>query len=259
MIKMNGIKARRIKARRIIVKIGTSSLTGRDGFLDLSVIKSLAAQIAEIKNSGMQVLLVTSGAIGAGMKELGIKSRPKHVVMRQVCAAIGQAILISKYQSLFGKRGIKVAQILLTRDALSNSRNCINLRNSISKLLDLGVIPIINENDSISIDEIVPSFGDNDILSAMLSLKTGADLLAILTDVDGLLDKEGNLVIRVAEINEGIKSLCTDKGNGTGGMISKLEAADLLLKEGIPTIIGNARYSLIDLIENEKIRTLICK
>ncbi len=248
-----------IKARRIVVKIGTSALMGSNGFIDVKVIKSLAAQIAKIKNSGKQVLLVTSGAIGAGMKELGIKSRPKHVVMRQACAAIGQPVLMSKYQSLFGNLGIKVAQILLTREALSKRKSCINLQNSISRLLDLGVIPIINENDPISIDEIGRSFGDNDMLSAMLSSKTGADLLAILTDVDGLLDKEGNLVIRIAEINESIKSLCTDEGYGTGGMISKLEAADLLLKEGIPTIIGNAKYSLADLMENEKIRTLICK
>ena len=248
-----------IKSRRIVVKIGTSALMGKGGFIGVNSIKSLAAQIAEIKNSGKQVMLVTSGAIGAGMKELGIKLRPNDVVMRQVCAAIGQPVIMSKYRSLFGRHGIKVAQILLTRDALSSRKSCINLQNSISRLLDLGVMPIINENDPISIDEIGRSFGDNDLLSAMLSLKTRADLLVILTDVDGLLDKGGSIVARITEINKSIKSLCTDKGSGTGGMLSKLEAADLLLKEGVPTIIGNAKYSLLDLLENEKIRTIICK
>ena len=181
---------RNIKAKRIVVKIGTNVITGRNGMLNLGLLKRLVAQIAEIKKKGREVLIITSGAIGAGMKGLKLTSRPANVTMQQVCAAVGQSILMSKYHSFFGRHDIKVAQILLTYDVFKNRKTYKNLLNSLNRLLKLGVVPIINENDPISIDEIGPSFGDNDNLSALIASKMKADLLVMLTDVEGLYNKE---------------------------------------------------------------------
>ena len=254
---------RTIKAQRIVVKIGTSALIGRNGFLDIRTIKSLAVQIAKIKISGKEILIVTSGAIGVGMKEISLKSRPKDVVMQKLCAAIGQPMLVSKYHSLFQKHGIKIAQILLTYESLSNKKIYNNLRNSIKKMLDLGIVPIINENDPISLDKNGPSFGDNDMLSAMLSLKIGADFLIMLTDVDGLFDKnhkDAHLIKEVDGINKNITSLAygADKF-GLGGMKTKLKAAKLATKAGLTVVIANARVKnvLAKIVDNQEIGTIL--
>lgn len=255
---------RNISAKRIVVKIGTNVITNSNGMLDLDIMKKLVVQIAQIKNRGKDVLIITSGAIGSGMKELNLNSKPKDVTMQQVCASIGQHILMSNYQSLFNKHNIKVAQILLTYDAFSNKKTYYNLRNSMNKLLYLGVIPIINENDPISIDEIGPSFGDNDILSALIASKMGADLLVILTDVDGLFDRNPNhknaiLIKEVKNIDKKIESMSGKSSKlGLGGMQTKIKAAKIATKAGTTVVIANGRTQniLIKVLNNKPIGTI---
>jgi len=175
---------------RIVIKIGTNVLADNSGTIDYNIMKDLVDDISKIKKQGKEILLVTSGAIGAGMAELNIAKRPKEVKMQQACAAVGQSILISKYRQFFNKYNIKVAQILLTYDDFSRTKNEINLGNSINTILKLNTIPIINENDPISINELGPSFGDNDKLSAMVAKEVKAEMLIILTVVDGLYDRD---------------------------------------------------------------------
>ncbi|MDP3765887.1 MAG: glutamate 5-kinase [Nanoarchaeota archaeon] len=255
---------RNIKSEKIIVKIGTNVLTDREGTLDLTIIKNLVEQMAEIKRGGKDVIVITSGAIGAGMKELQLKKRPKDVVMQQVCASIGQHILMSNYQVLFNKYHIKVAQILLTYNDFSNKKTFNYLHNSLGKLLELGIIPIINENDPISIDEIGPSFGDNDTLSALITSKIGADLLVILTDVDGLFNtnptnKNAILLKEIKNIDKKIVSIVgKTNGLGLGGMKTKIEAAKIATKSGAIVIIANGRksYILTKILNNENVGTI---
>jgi len=257
-------KMRNIKAKRIVVKIGTNVITNKDGILDEGVMAKLVQQIAMVKNMGKDVAVITSGAIGAGMKELHINSKPRGVTMQQVCAAIGQNILMSKYCSLFGKHNTKVAQILLSYDTFSNRKTCINLRNSINKLLELKVVPIINENDPISIDEIGPSFGDNDMLSAFVASKIEADLLVMLTNVDGLFDKNpneknANLIKEVLNIDKNIERISGKASYlGIGGMRTKVKAAKIATQSGSYAVIANGRLDnvLIRIINNEDIGTI---
>lgn len=255
---------RKIKAKRIVVKIGTNVLTDSNGMVDLSIMKNLVAQTAEIKKMGKEILIITSGAIGAGMKELKLKAKPRDATMRQVCASIGQHILMSNYQSLFKKNNIKVAQILLTYSDFSNKKTLDYLRSSLNKLLNLGVVPIINENDPISIDEIGPSFGDNDILSALIAGKMEADLLVILTNVDGLYDKDPKnknavLVRQVANIDGNIESISGKPSRlGLGGMQTKVKAAKIAAKAGATVVVANGRKSntLVKILKNEEIGTI---
>ena len=208
--------ARNIKAKNVLIKIGTNTLTNNEGDLDNAAIKNIVNQIADIKKKGKNVVLVTSGAIGAGMKELNLKSKPQDITMRQVCAAVGQSILMDTYQSLFGKHNIKIAQILLTYSDFSNQKVFSNFQKGISKMLEMGIVPIINENDPISIDEIGPSFGDNDMLSAMIATSLDIQLLLILTNVDGLFDRnpKENGAVLINEIGdiEKCKKYVDDKG-----------------------------------------------
>ncbi len=237
---------RKIKSKRIVIKIGTNTLTNKNGLLDMKVINSLVSQIAKAKNR-RDIVIITSGAIGAGMKELNIKERPKDVIGKQVCAAVGQSILMSTYKALFNKYGIKVAQILLTYEDLKSKQTYNNLKNSLNRLFSLGAIPIINENDPISINEIGPSFGDNDNLSAIISSKIKADLLVILTNVDGLYNKNPNdkgavLIKEVKNITREIEAMSGKASNlGIGGMKTKVEAAKKATKAGTTVIIANGR------------------
>lgn len=255
---------RNIKSKKIVVKIGTNAITNIDGLLDLESIKSLVRQIADIKNMGKDVLIITSGAIGTGMKELQIKKRPKKVIMRQVCAAIGQPILMSNYHSLFKKYNIKIAQVLLTYDDFLNKKTSNYLRNSLNKLLGLRIVPIINENDPISIDEIGPSFGDNDMLSALIASTIGADLLIILTDVDGLFNmspnnKNASLIREVTKIDKRIESI-VGKPNalGLGGMKTKIKAAKIATQSGVVVVIASGKRgtALTKIIKNEDVGTV---
>ena len=255
---------RNIKAKRIVVKIGTNVMTNINGTLDLRIMRKLVDQIAKMQKKGKNVLIITSGAIGAGMKELQLQSKPKYVTMQQVCASIGQHVLMSNYQSLFNKHQINVAQILLTYNDFSNKKTSNYLRNSLNKLLELGVVPIINENDPISIDEIGPSFGDNDIMSALIATKMQADLLVILTDVDGLFDKNPNhenaiLIKNVEKIDKSIESV-SGKPNklGVGGMQTKIKAAKIATRAGTTVVIANGKKAnvLLKVLNDEDIGTI---
>ena len=254
---------RKIKSGRIVIKIGTNALTGRDGFLDLNVIKNLVAQIAKIKKD-KDIVIITSGAIGAGMKELGIKKRPKEVVGQQVCAAVGQGILMANYYSIFSKHKIKIAQILITYNDLANKENYKHLTNSLERLLELGIIPVINENDPVSISEIGPSFGDNDNMSALISEKIKADLLIMLTNVDGLFNKEPSdksamLIKEVRNIDKNIEVMGRGSSKlGIGGMKTKINAAKTATKAGTTVIIANGKAPnvLLKILNNEETGTI---
>jgi glutamate 5-kinase len=251
-------------SKRIVIKIGTNVLADKKGFLEEESLKRLIEQIVAIRKE-KDIVLVTSGAIGCGMAALGLKSRPRDVKLQQACAAVGQSVLMSIYNRHFSRYNTKTAQILLTYDAFSNRRTYLNLKNSMETLLRLGVIPIVNENDPISIDEIGPSFGDNDMLSALVASKIEADLLLVLTTVDGLYDKDpmrsrdAKLVKEVIQIDKKIERMGgKSKMLGIGGMSTKIEAAKIATSAGINFIIANGKKPnvIIDIVSGKEIGTL---
>ena len=254
---------RKIKSKTVVIKIGTNTLTSQNGLLDRNVIEKLVLQIASIKNK-RNIIIITSGAIGAGMQELGLNAKPKDVITKQVCAGIGQNILMHNYYLLFRKHGIKIAQILLTYRDLAYKETYKNLTNSLRKMLELGVIPIINENDPISIREIGSSFGDNDNLSAMIASRIKADLLIMLTNVDGLFSKNPNengalLIREVKKINKRIESMGSGSSAlGIGGMKTKIQAAKTATGKGTAVIIANGRKEniLIDILSGNEVGTI---
>ncbi len=230
-------------AKRIVVKIGSGVLTLDHG-LNIDIIETITRQISYLWDNGKEVILISSGAIACGVKKIGFDKRPEGIPSRQAAAALGQAGLILAYDKAFSKFNRKVAQILLTKDDLSNRKRYLNARNTINKLLSWKVIPIINENDTVAIEEI--KLGDNDNLAAMITLLMDADILINLTDIDGLYDKdprkdsEANLIPEVTRITNKMKqAACGIPGNlGTGGMLSKLKAAEKLSRAHIPMIIA---------------------
>lgn len=217
--------------RRLVVKVG-SGVVG-------SGVAPLVGQIAALHRDGKQVILVSSGAIAAGMGVLGQKQRPKSLAQLQACAAIGQGKLMAAYDGLFGKHGLHVAQVLLTHDDLRSRHRHLNARNTLLQLLDDGVIPIINENDTVAVEEI--KFGDNDRLSALVATLVDADLLIILSHVEGLLDDRKQRVTVVPSITQEIEALAggTDRITSVGGMKSKIEAAKVVTRAGIPLVIAD--------------------
>lgn len=232
--------------KRLVIKIGSKVLSSRGG-LDTKNMNHLIAEIVRLHQHGKEIIIVSSGAIVAGMKELGLSSRPKNLPLKQAAAAIGQSKLIQMYEELFRKHRIKVAQILLTREDMAERRRFLNSRNTILKLLSYRIIPVVNENDTVSVDEI--KFGDNDFLSALVASLIDADILLILSDVDGLftadpaVDPDATLVSVVEKIDKSIEVLASDSISieGTGGMISKVESARKASEYGIPAIIINGR------------------
>ncbi|MBI5388910.1 glutamate 5-kinase [Candidatus Woesearchaeota archaeon] len=237
--------------KRVVVKIGTTSLTGEDGTLDASKIDTFVEQLAAAKKKGIAVALVTSGAIGSGKAALGIKAKVRDVPLRQACAAIGQPLLMQYYINAFERYGIPIAQLLLTYDIFANRKAYLNLENSLRVLFERGVIPIINENDPIAVDEIETGeagFGDNDKLSAFVASKMDADLLIILSDIDGLYDKNpkehknARIIRQVESITPQIAALAGKPGSvaGTGGMKTKIEAAKVCSQAGVKMIIAKA-------------------
>ena len=220
--------------KRIVVKVGTNLLSSANG-IDENRINNLCAQIAKLREMGYQVLLVTSGAIGLGAKEIKHKNRVVHIPMRQACAAIGQPILMDHYRKAFESHSIICSQVLLTRNDLNNRKTYNNLRSSVSTLLALGIVPIFNENDVISTAEIGSAFGDNDRMSAMVASKIDADLLILLTDIDGLYtgnpktDKKAVLIKDIIKIDQTIMAYAKGAGStfSTGGMKTKLLAASI--------------------------------
>ena len=231
-------------ANKIVIKVGTSTLTFENGNMNLKRIEELARVISDIKNSGKDVILVTSGAISVGVARLGLKERPDEVKVKQALAAVGQLKLISIYDEFFRKYNHIVGQVLLTKDVLANRKMYQNTVNTFNTLLDYGIIPVVNENDTISTDEIL--FGDNDVLSAHVAGIAGFDLLIILTDTDGLYDKDpkekdAKLISEVNEITDKIKQNISGAGTrrGTGGMVTKIIAAEIAADKGIKTVIIN--------------------
>jgi glutamate 5-kinase len=253
-------------ARRVVVKLGTAVLMREEGGLALSRFYAFVEAIADLKREGREVLLVSSGAVGMGVERLGIARRPSLLPLKQACAAVGQGRLMALYSDAFDRLGVTTAQILITEEDFTNRRRYLNLRGTIAKLLELGVLPIINENDTVSTVELEPlgpsshrkiNFGDNDKLSALVASKIEADLLVILTDVDGLYtaDPRGpggaQLVPVVAEVTREVEELAgsTPPGGpppgavslGRGGMRTKLEAARIATQCGCATIVAGGR------------------
>ena len=232
-------------ANRIVVKVGTSTLTHPNGKLNYSRIEYLVRELADAVNSGKQILLVSSGAVGAGMERLGWKDKPKTIPEKQAAAAVGQGILMHTYEKLFGEYGQIVAQVLLTREDSVNRKRYANSRNTLLTLLDIGVIPIINENDAVAIDEL--KIGDNDTLSANVAAIVDADLLIILSDVDGVYsanpqkDPSAQLIAEIPEVTPEIEAICGGAGTmrGTGGMLTKMAAARMAMNSGIVMVIAS--------------------
>lgn len=225
---------------KIVIKVGSSSLSNENG-IDEDKIKNIVEQVSTLKKVGKDVVIVSSGAIAAGMAELGYKKKPSSLIEKQACAAIGQGLLISAYNKHFNENNLKCAQILITGEDFANRRRYLNAYNTINQLLKFNIIPIINENDTTATLEI--KFGDNDVLSAQVSSLIEADLLIILSDVSGLLKNlnDPNSIIRVVEeVNLEIENLANGKAGklGTGGMNSKIKAAKISLSAGIPMVIA---------------------
>ncbi len=228
------------KVSRIVIKVGSSSLSDENG-IDEEKIRNIVEQVSTLKNLDKEIVIVSSGAIAAGMAELGYKKKPTSIIEKQACAAVGQGLLISTYNKYFNEKKLKCALILLTGEDFANRRRYLNSYNTINQLLKFNLVPIINENDTTATLEI--KFGDNDILSAQVASLIEADLLIILSDVPGLLKdlNDPNSIIRVVEeVNLEIKNLVNNKIGklGTGGMNSKIEAAKISLSAGIPMIIA---------------------
>ena len=252
--------------RRLVVKAGTGVLTGGSDRLNLEVMSGLVGQIARLRASGAEVILVTAGAVAAGRHILGTTRRSKDISFRQVLAAVGQSHLMHIYEQLFAQHGISVAQALLTWNDLSDRQGYLNVRNTLLTLLELGVAPVLNENDVVAVDEIGEVFGDNDRLSALVANLVDADLLAILTDTDGLytadphIDPDAQLIRRVERVDADIEALAGRHHNprARGGMPTKLEAAKLATSSGITTVIchGGEKDILIRLCQGEELGTV---
>lgn len=232
---------------RLVVKVGTGVLTDARKQPDLSQMEQLVAQLAAQRQAGREVVLVTSGAVGAGMGALGYTTRPTELAEKQACAAVGQSRLMAAYDKLFARHGLVVAQVLLTHADLEHHERHLNARNTLVTLLARGVVPIINENDAVSFTEI--KFGDNDKLSALVASLLPADLLVILTTVDGVIENFGQPGARVlpeiTDISAAIERLAggTDSDTAVGGMKSKIEAAKIVVRSGIPLVIASGRKS----------------
>ena len=228
-------------ARRVTIKLGTGILTSGKNRMDLDRIRGITDQVAALREKGLEVLIVSSGAVGLGMGQLGLNKRPADLPALQACAAVGQTILINTWQTLFDTHDIKVAQILLTHDDVSGRRRHVAIKDTLEKLLSMGVIPIVNENDSVNAEEI--KFGDNDILSALVAILTKSDMLLILSTIPGLLDRSGSgdLVPLVEKITPEIERMAEDTKSITsvGGMRTKIAAAKQAADSGCGVFIGS--------------------
>lgn len=232
--------------QRVVIKVGTSTLTDGRGMLDRAYFSSLADQINSVKSQGVEVLLVTSGAIRAGAERMGLRERPKTIPEKQAAAAVGQNLLMQIYSEVFAAHGTTVAQILLTRDDFCERNRYLNARNTMLELVRRGAIPVINENDTVSVDEI--RVGDNDNLAALVASSLEADLLLLLSDVPGLCTEkpgraESELIPVVKKIDEKIYKIAGGAGTcgGTGGMLTKIQAAEIAVRSGVTMVIADGR------------------
>ena len=249
-------------ARRIVVKLGTAVLTDERKQPDLAQMGQLVAQMAQLRKDGKEVVIVTSGAVGAGIGVLGYEDRPSSVAEQQACAAVGQSRLMATYEKLFAKFNLHVGQVLLTHEDLEDHDRHLNARNTLLALLRKGVIPIINENDAVSTTEL--KFGDNDKLSALVAALLPAELLVILTSVDGVMENFGRTNERKLSVIESIDSQIEALAGGTtsatavGGMKSKIQAAKIVLRTGISLVIapGRSKTVLDDIMRGADAGTL---
>ncbi len=248
---------------RIVIKIGTSTLAHKTGRLNIRRVEELCKVISDLKNAGNEIIMVSSGAIGMGVGKLMLDSKPKDIPTKQAAAAVGQCELMYTYDKLFSEYNHTVAQILITGEDIEHNDRCRNFKNTMNRLLELNAIPIINENDSIATNEIV--IGDNDTLGAIVATTINADLLIILSDIDGLFtadphkDKNAVLLHRVEKITDEIESMTDGAGSelGTGGMTTKIKAAKLANASGVDMIIANGKDPdiLYDILEGKDIGT----
>ncbi len=242
MLKRSDLK----NGQRIVVKVGTSTLTHPNGKLNLHRIENLVRQLADLHNQDKEVILVTSGAIGVGANRMGFEKVPDTIPQKQALAAIGQGALLHLYEKIFAEYGKTVAQVLLTRDDLDDRLRYLNATNALLAMLEFGVIPIINENDTVAVEEI--KFGDNDTLSALVATIVEADLLIILSDVDGLYDSDPRVNVKavlleeIDEITTVMEDNSKNRGSSfsSGGMFTKLKAARICMMAGVPMLIANS-------------------
>jgi glutamate 5-kinase len=254
------------KVKRIVVKVGTSILTKKDGNVDINYIRRLAKQLARLRRKGKELILVSSGAIGCGRRELGIKGKIRDIKLRQATASVGQSLLMHEYHIAFRKYSQKVGQILITYQSFFDRKTYLNLKSSIDRLLGLGVIPVINENDPLATDEIGTTFGDNDKLCALVASKVDAELLVMLTDIDGLYtedprkNKKAKIVKTVSKITKEIETYGSQTTTlvSRGGMKTKIDAAKIALDAGCSMIIANGREKKVmdKIIEGKDIGTI---
>lgn len=248
---------------RIVVKLGTSTLTHSTGHLNIRRVEELCKVMSDIKNAGDEIILVSSGAIGMGVGKLGLMGRPSDIPTKQAAAAVGQCELMYTYDKLFSEHNHTVAQLLMTGADLENRERNQNFSNTLNRLLELGVIPIINENDTVATEEIV--IGDNDTLAAIVAKSVGADILVLFSDIDGLYtadphkDKNAKLITQITCIDDKVMAVAGGKGTelGTGGMITKLNAAKICMDCGCDMIITNGAnpMNLYDIVEGKSVGT----
>jgi glutamate 5-kinase len=229
--------------RTVVIKLGTQLLSDSEGRLDAAFVRAIAGQVAQLRKQNIFVTIVSSGAIGCGVKELGLAARPTDLARLQAVAAVGQRRLMDVWADSFKSHGIHVAQLLLTREDIDDRARFLNLRNTIAAVHELGAVPIVNENDTVSTTELVKiTFGDNDILAALVAHALRAELLVLLTGVDGLLDESGARLPLIADLDEASKRVRAEKSpQGKGGMDSKVQAARMVTDAGESMIVANGR------------------
>ena len=252
--------------KRIVIKLGTSTLAHKTGKLNIRRMTNLVRVISDLHNSGREIIMVSSGAVGLGAGKLGLPEKPRDTKTKQAVAAIGQCELMHVYDDMFAKYSVTVAQILLTKTIINNPNHCENFMNTVEKLVNMDVIPIVNENDTIAIDELELEIGENDSLSALVAELSRADLLLILSDIDSLYDDDprsnpdAKPIPIVEKITPEIEAMAGGAGTslGTGGMSTKINAAKIATSAGIDMIIMNGRdpEKLYDLFEDKEIGTL---
>lgn len=252
--------------KRVVIKLGTSTLAHKTGKLNIRRMTNLVRVISDLHNAGREIIMVSSGAVGLGAGKLGLPEKPKQTNVKQAVAAIGQCELMHVYDDMFAKYSVTVAQILLTKAIIDNANHCANFKTAVETLVGMGVIPIVNENDTIAIDELELEIGENDSLSALVAELSGADLLLILSDIDGLYtddprtNPDAEPIHVVEAITPEIEAMAGGAGTslGTGGMSTKINAAKIATEAGIDMVIMNGRdpEKLYDLFEDAEIGTL---
>ena len=249
--------------KKIVVKVGTSLLAYENGKINLQRMEKLVRVLADLSNSGKEVVLVSSGAVGVGLGMIGLENKPDNLVMKQALAAIGQVGLIRLYQKFFDEYNLTVAQVLLTRDGIENSLRRKNARNTLNKLIEMGIMPVVNENDTVITDEI--EFGDNDTLSAAVATLIQADLLLILTDTDGVFTADPHIhqsarkVPKVMKASKDLKDIDLEGTSkmGSGGMASKIAAAELCREHNVDVVIADGAdpSTIMDVLEGKDLGT----